>query len=311
MTLKITTAIKPLRVAVTGGSGRIGREVIKVLLKRGHAPVNLDRRQSPEPLCRFVFTDLRRREQLQPIFEQVDAVCHLGEIPHSNAPYAPDEIFSHNVAAGSAVLETAADLKIARVIYTSTAQTYGCWGPEMVPPLYFPLDEKHKLQPQNVYSLSKVANEKYAELTTKRHGMSIAIFRFPWVMDNDYWRDESDIWRMLMYSTGAPEGFASYVHTRDAAMAYALALENPRPGCEAYHFTADDVFSAMPIRQRLLKFNPDYPALPHDWPDYKCPVSTAKALEHFGWKPEINLISIFRKKHGCDPHVKYRSQPAP
>lgn len=295
-----------MRVAVTGGSGRIGSEVIKVLLERGHAPINLDRRQSSNPLVRFAYIDLRKRGQLQPIFEQVDAVCHLGEITHSNAPYSPDEIFSHNVCVGSAVLETAADLKMQRVIYTSTAQTYGCWGPEMVAPLRFPLDETHKLQPQNVYALSKVANEKYALLTTQRHGTSIAIFRFPWVMDCEYWNEDSEIWRMLPQAIGAPEGFSTYVHARDAALAYALALENPQPGCEAYHFTADEVFSALPIRERLLKFHPGYPALPPDWPAYKSPVSTAKALQHFGWKPEVNLLDIFRKKHGCDPHLKFK-----
>ncbi len=42
-----------LHIAVTGGSGRVGQDVIKELLSRGHHVTNLDRRPSPDPgaLC--------------------------------------------------------------------------------------------------------------------------------------------------------------------------------------------------------------------------------------------------------------------
>ena len=46
-----------MRVAVTGGSGRIGSEVIKELIARGHEPINIDRRQADKPLARFVYAN--------------------------------------------------------------------------------------------------------------------------------------------------------------------------------------------------------------------------------------------------------------
>src|SRR4051812_27967356 len=110
-----------MRIAVTGGSGRIGAYVVRELLSRGHEVINLDRRAAKDPAngARFVVIDLARRELVQPIFEQVEAVCHLGEIPSVNAGVSPEEVYAQNTRAGAVVLQTAADLKLKRVIYTS------------------------------------------------------------------------------------------------------------------------------------------------------------------------------------------------
>jgi nucleoside-diphosphate-sugar epimerase len=292
---------KPMRVAVTGGSGRIGSHVVEQLVERGHTVLNLDRREANNPVARFVYLDLRQREMVQPIFEQVDAVCHLAEIPNVGGSISPEDVFSHNTQVGSVVLQTAADLKLRRMIYTSTAQVYGCWGEPQVPALVLPMDETHPLQPQNAYSLGKAANEEYARMVSRRQGISTAIFRFPWVIDWDVERDENLVWDNLERSRGKAEGMFTYVHVSDAARAFVLALENPRPGCEAYHFTAVEIYSAIPLRERMEKFHPRCPPLPASWPTFKSPVSTEKAKKHFGWEPKWNMLEMYRKKFGRDP----------
>jgi len=299
-------AAKPLRIAVTGGSGRIGRHVVKLLVARGHSVVNLDRIQPREPSARLCFVDLRKREQVQPLLEQVDAVCHLGEIPGMGGSRPPEEIYAHNTQAGSVVLQTAADLKLQRVIYTSTCQVYGCFGDPLVPPLRVPFDETHPLQPQNAYAMSKVANEGYARFLAQYRNTSIAIFRFPAVWDWDI-KDinEDHFWIWLRRATGKVSDLSTYLHAADAARAFALAVENPRPGCEAYHFTAKDIFSSVPLRERLEKHNPDYPALPADWPAYASPLLCSKAKEHFGWEPAISILDAYRRKFGKERDFRF------
>ncbi|MCW8130910.1 MAG: NAD(P)-dependent oxidoreductase [Planctomycetota bacterium] len=291
--------MKKLRVAVTGGSGRVGSRVVEALVRRGHKVVNLDRRQADRPLARFVYLDLARREQVQPVLEQVDAVCHLGEHPGSWGR-SPEEIFAGNVAIGATVLQAAADLKLRRIVYTSTCQVYGTWGEHPVPPLSLPVAESHALRPQNTYALSKASNERLLELCARDRGVSAAIFRFPYVWTYDRGGpDETFSW---LEELGGPQPeMGTYVHGSDAARAFVLALENPRPGCEAYHFSAEEIALPSPLGELLRKHHPDYPALPPRWPAFKSPLDCAKAKDHFGWKPAWNLLDRYRKARGHDP----------
>lgn len=289
----------PLRVAVTGGSGRVGRGVVRELVDRGHTVLNLDRRPSPDNLARFCFVDVTQRAQVQPYLEQVDAVVHLAEIPHQQTPVSADTIFASNAAACSGVLQAAADLKLRRAIYTSSVQVYGCWDQPAVPPRHLPFDETHPVQPQNVYAISKVANELFAQFVAKHDGLSVAVFRMPWVVTGDL----TDWWQrwFTTRADGRVDGLDTYVHVSDVARAYALAIENPRPGCEVYHISAPEVRGRDPIRRRLLEGNPDYPPLPEDWPDLKSPMLMDKLYGHFGFRPTWEFKAEFRRQFGKDP----------
>lgn len=291
-----------MRVAVTGGAGHIGHLVVKELVSRGHTVFCLDRRApwEPTPGVKFIYVDLKQREQVQPIFDTVDAVCHLGEIPNPHTAISPDELFHTNTRIGSTVLQTAADLKLKHIVYTSSAQVYGSWGSEPVPPKTLPMDESHPLQPQNHYALSKVANEGYAAFASRVFGLSVSIFRLPqtwgWFPDKAMGRIEHG------YESFREMG--TYLYGTDAATAYAEAVERALPGCEAYHFSADEVATPAPLVEGLMQKYPEYPTLPTDWPAYKSPVLTTKAKEKLGWVPKMNFRDEFRKKFGREPLLK-------
>lgn len=284
--------VQKLRVAVTGGSGRIGRPLCRLLIARGHEVINLDRRKPSEALGKFVYCDLRQREVVQRALEQVDAVCHLGEIPHvGNQP--PEEVFATNTAIGSTVLQTAADLQLKRIIYTSTCQTYGQWEFPRVPPVSLPYDETAPLRPQNAYAASKVANESYARaLSGQMPDLSIAIFRMPWVISEDVGLDQ------LQWYTHAPkrhvDGLGTYLHVTDAVRGYVMAVEKPIPGCEAYHLTAAKVRITRPLAELIRELHPDYPPLPTDWPANKSPLLLDKMRSHFGWVPLWDILEVLK-----------------
>ena len=169
-------------------------------------------------------------------------------------------------------------------------------------PQFLPMDETHPLSPQNAYALSKASNEQFARLMARDYGLSVAAFRLPWVVGHP----GDGYHHRLLQSIEKPEeqrreGMRTYIHASDVARACALAVENPRPGFEAYHFTAAEVASAEPIRDVLIKQWPDLPPLPSDWPKYKSPVLMEKARQHFGWEPQFNLMDLYRQKHGRDP----------
>ena len=77
-------------------------------------------------------------------------------MPSIHAGPTPRDVWADNTRAGSVVLQTAADLKLPRVIYTSTCQVYGMWeGASPAVPQRLPFDETHPLAPGNAYAMWK------------------------------------------------------------------------------------------------------------------------------------------------------------
>lgn len=290
-----------MKVIVTGGSGKIGKSVIKALVERGHEVFNLDRRPSDRPGAKFVYMDLRRRELLQPVMEQAEAVVHMGEIPNTRSGhYSEEEVFGTNCTIGSMVAQLAAECKHKRMIYSSTIQVYGFTDMNHVAPLQLPIDEKHPANPQNPYSTAKIAIESYLRLASRR-GLGVSVFRLPWVMTHemdDGWFHWTEREKKLNSDLGI------YVRDSDVAEAFALALEKPREGFEIYNLAAREVMFGMPVRQAIATSFPEYPQLPDTWGKLDTPYVWQKAHEHFGWSPKWNYLDEFRKKMGRDPEAK-------
>jgi nucleoside-diphosphate-sugar epimerase len=274
--------VEKLRVAVTGGAGRIGTSVVKALLARGHEVIALDRRQPRERLCKFHFVDLRIREYVQPVLEGCNAVVHLGEIPHLNSGASPEETYADNTRIGANVMQTTADLGIKRLIYTSTCQVYGAWGWPICAPASLPIDESLPLRPQNAYAASKVANEGYSRVLADTTDMSVTVIRMPWVVQEDHERMR----RWVARDPNAPvEGLGTYVHVSDVARAYVLAVEKGEPGWQPYHLSAAKVRLNIGLHEFLERHFPTWPKLPSDWPEQKSPLLLTRAQTGLGWEP--------------------------
>jgi nucleoside-diphosphate-sugar epimerase len=272
-----------LRIAVTGGSGGVGRFVVRHLLDRGHRVLNIDRRAGDDDRAHFIDCDIRQRESLLPVLKDCEVVCHLAEVPnvHSGVPF--DEVYWNNTRSTSVVLQVAADLKLRHAVYSSSCQVYGCWGENKIAPVRFPIDESHPLQPMNAYSVSKVANEMFAKYIFAHEGLSMSILRFPWVMTQDFTDDELRGFDRIDQPFN--DGFETFIHPTDLARAFAAAAEACHHGCEIYNVGAADIMSSMSIHQRLAKYHPGLPPLPPGWPDYKSPLITEKAANLLNWRP--------------------------
>lgn len=277
--------MKKLRIAVTGGSGRIGTALVRHLSECGHEVTNIDRHEPQSNAGSFVQADLRNRTAIEPIFRACNAVCHLGEHPGVGR-LKPEEAFSHNTAAGSTVMQTAADAGVRRIVYTSSCQVYGAWGHPTFPLERLPIDETYPLRTTNAYAASKAANELFARmLALASPALSIAIFRFPAVMYCESGaRKRASL--VELAKTRGTDGYCSYLAMPDAADAYARALEAEFSGCEAFHFGAPDIFGAMPITAWLQRHAPEWPAPPPDYPPFQGPLDCRKAHRLLGWRAE-------------------------
>ncbi len=122
-------------ILVTGGTGSIGLEIVKQLLKQKPKAVRVfarheDRhfsimqdlgiRESGEPL-RFMIGDVRDRDRLKMAMEGVDIVFHAAALKHiPMCEYNPFEAVKTNIIGTQNVIELARELGVDKVISIST-----------------------------------------------------------------------------------------------------------------------------------------------------------------------------------------------
>lgn len=159
-------------IAVTGGSGKLGRAVVADLLANGHRVVVLDRARPPAGPdtdgAAFVSVDLSEHGQtlgailgVDDRIDALDAIVHLAAIP---APgLAPNSvIFENNITATYHVFAAARAAGVKRVVWASSETVLGLpMGPANPPP-YLPVDEEYHPRPNSSYSLAKTLEEEMA-----------------------------------------------------------------------------------------------------------------------------------------------------
>jgi nucleoside-diphosphate-sugar epimerase len=274
-----------MRVAVTGGSGKLGRHVVRRLADDGHEVLNLDRAGERTP--GLVVVDLRNYGQVLDVLLGVDdrhtgfdAVVHLGAIP---APgIIPDAAtFENNMLATYNVFQAARRAGIKKVVYASSETVLGL--PFDVDPPYIPVDEEYPARPESTYSLVKHLEEQMAvELTRWDPELSISGLRFSNVMDpEDYARFPS----FDADATLRKWNLWGYIDGRDGAQAVARALENGRPGFEAYIIANADTVMSRPSASLASEVFPAV-KLTKELGEHETMLSIDKARRLLGFEPE-------------------------
>jgi len=235
------------RVVVTGGSGKLGRAVLRDLVAHGHGAVNLDQTLPREPICRTIRVDLSNYgEVAEAIMGGVDeaggpfdAVVHLAAIPAPGL-LANARTFKNNVPASYNVFLAARQAGIRNVVFASSETVLGL--PFDNPPPYVPVDEEYYPRPESAYSLGKLLDETMARQFARWDPeLKIVGLRFSNVMDpEDY--------KAFPSFDADPKlrkwNLWGYIDARDGAQAVRRALEAEFKGFEAFIIAnADTVMS--------------------------------------------------------------------
>jgi len=161
---------KNKRVLVTGAGGFIGSHLVERLVSNGakvRAFVHYNSRGDPGRLqmvpadflaqVEFLAGDLRDAQTVREAMEGVEVVFHLGAL--ISIPYSyrhPAEVAETNLMGTLNVLMACRDLKVERLIHTSSSEVYGTAQ-------YTPIDEEHPLHGQSPYAASKIGADKLVE----------------------------------------------------------------------------------------------------------------------------------------------------
>jgi nucleoside-diphosphate-sugar epimerase len=139
------------RVAVTGGSGRIGTYTISVLQEQGYEVVNIDVRP-PEGThldwsCPFRQADLSDYGQTFAVLHGFHAVVHLAADPRPDQDhFSGAQRFHNNTLGAYNIFNAATALRLERVVWASSETIYG-YPFDVIVPDYAPLDEQSRCYP--------------------------------------------------------------------------------------------------------------------------------------------------------------------
>ena len=169
-----------MRVLVTGGAGYIGSVVVEELINDGHAVVVYDslykgHRSAITPGADFVEADLLDTDRLRATLREaeVEAVIHMAaDSLVGESVDHPSKYYRNNVIAGLSLLDAMRDASVNRIVFSSTAATYG-------EPAKQPIEEDDPTGPTNPYGQTKLAFEgalRWYERAYNIHYVSLRYF---------------------------------------------------------------------------------------------------------------------------------------
>lgn len=229
----------PMRVAVTGASGWIGRELVSCLVGRGHRVVTVGR--SPE----HGSVDLARETSLAALARRIDGVdCVVHAAAHVHRPHESDAeraLFQAvNVDGTRRVVRTCEDVGVARLVYVSTIAVHGFGDAR-------PRREDEPAIPSTEYGRTKLRGEQIA---LDSH-LDVRIARLSTVFgrgdDANFKRLATALRRGLFAITGRGTGLKSVIAVDDAAFALTRLAEIDELANRTFHLAAPEPVSLEAI----------------------------------------------------------------
>ncbi|MGV3490563.1 MAG: NAD-dependent epimerase/dehydratase family protein [Devosia sp.] len=251
------------KVLVTGGSGKLGRAVLKDLVANGYSVLNVDQHLPRDPICPTVRIDLTDFGQVaQAVMGGVDerkgpfdTVVHLAAIPAPGL-FANSVTVRNNVPTSYNVFEACRLAGIKSVVFASSETVLGL--PFETPPPYVPVDEEYFPRPETAYSLGKLLDETMAaQFCRWDPDLKMVGLRFSNVMDiEDY--------KAFPAFDADPKlrkwNLWGYIDARDGAQAVRRGIEAEFKGFEPFIIAnADTVMS----RSNMSLMAEIFPNVPH------------------------------------------------
>lgn len=279
-----------IRVAVTGGTGVVGRFIVDDLSANGCdvrilARPDSDRTGFARPV-RFVEGTLADRAACRHLLDGADALVHAA-FAHLPGRYRggqgddPIGFARTNLLRSVELMEQALDQGVGRCVLLSSRAVFSRRMPGRL------LDEDHPPQPDTRYGAVKAGLEAYASALAAEAGWTVSAVRPTGVYGiatpfaKTKWL--SLIGQILCEEGGLPSRAGTEVHGADVAAAVRLLLSRPPAEVAGKTFNCSDLYLSTrdiaEIVQRLSGARGPLPAPSHD-PDFA--MLDCRRLERLG-----------------------------
>jgi len=242
------------KVLVTGGSGFIGKEIVKELLKRGLEVNVFDLNDSKIKGANYYQGSVLDMEATSKAMLGCDYVIHMAAILGvSKSTYAPVECLDVNILGTRNVLRCCSIHNVKKVLFPSSSEVYG-------EPVKIPVTEDTLLQPKSEYGVSKYVSEEYFKAYRIQYGLDYTIVRY----FNVYGEEQTHGWVMAKFANNAILGrplqifgdgsqVRAFCHVKDAAYATVEALLNQKANSHTINIgNSNETISIKELSERVL-----------------------------------------------------------
>lgn len=288
------------KIIVTGGSGFLGRHLLRALVDAGYQVKNIDLKVNPE--FETVIADVRDRERMLAEIKDADLVFHLASlIEAGESVKQPQKYIDYNLTGTLNVLEAMRQNGVQTMAFSSSAAVYG-------EPVGVPIKEDDRTMPINPYGMTKLAMEALLSSYVNAHGLTGIALRYfnlygpeehhqpeshalPRFIKQIYDGDEVTVW-------GNGEHQRDYIHVHDIVDAHLKSIKLAETQPKKYHYF--NISTEKPasvkeiiglVEQALGKTAQikNFPPRPGD--PLLLYADASKAREQLGWQPQVELAA--------------------
>lgn len=293
-----------MKILVTGGAGFIGSHLVRQLMEAGDDVISLDNlstglRENLPKDARLEVMDTHD-ERVEDLFreEHFDAVVHLAaQTLVSDSMTDPQNDMYQNIAGTVHILECCRKYGVQRVIFSSSAATYGDVDGKALP-----VQETFPQIPLSFYGLTKMTVEKYLALYHLAFGIHYVVLRFA----NVYGERQGDggeggVISIFAKRLAQGKGITifgngkqtrDFVYAGDIARGIRLALTTENADT-CYNLSTQEETSLNDLVDILAcitgkEITPDYGPV-REGDIYRSSLSNEKAVKNLHWTPEVSL----------------------
>ena len=229
-----------MKILVTGGTGFIGKPLVRGLAALGHDVTVFAREDDidrPDNV-KIALGDITKKHTLRKIFPKIDAVYHLAACNDEDDP----NLTNVNVNGTQKVVEFAKEKKVKQFVFVSYG---GVLGESRTP-----VKEHSRYAPKTKFDKSKAA----AERIVKNSGLAYTIIRSPTVLGaNLKWKQIFDSVKDGNPIVGKGNNKFHVVHVDDMVRILLHVLDNKKAEDHIFNIAAKDVMTYKEFHDTMRK----------------------------------------------------------
>lgn len=211
---------------MTGSSGKLAKEIVRLLRSKGYSVLGVD--LLPSPTTDRIL-DVRDKDAVREMCKDMDAIIHTAALhgKHTDLNYSREKFIDTNIRGTNHLLSTAAEYGINKFLYTSTTSIYGTAMVHESQAVW--VDEDLIPEPRDIYDITKLTCELLCKDYFEKEGIESTVLRVSrFLPEDDNTKANHRIYRGL--------------DEADGAMGHLLALEKKFDSFEIYNISNDSPF---------------------------------------------------------------------